>query len=157
MYRHMKYRCKEKDKSNDKIKILEEQNKKLIDAIENQSRITKNTAEVAKTNSNIAKKSMNALSFALNNYNDSPPIGLLEDDKFDKMTEYLIYDNNGNKKTDRSVEEIIIFHHRKGTLVKVLGELITNEYKKKDPNKQSIWTRQNSPEVNFSYAKLFTH
>ena len=122
------------------IDKLEEQNKKLIDVIENQSRITKNTTDVAKTNSNIAKKSMNVLSYALNNYNDAPPVGLLEDDKFDKMAKCLIYDDYGNKKTNKSVEEIIIFHHRKDTLVKVLGELITNEYKKADPNKQSIWS-----------------
>ena len=131
--KHQNYRCKFKKGNFIDNLELQEQNKKLINVIENQSKITKNTAEVA-------KKSMNALSFALNNYNDAPPIGLLEDDKFNKMTECLIYDIDGNKKTDRPVDEIIIFHHRKGTLVKVLGELITNEYKKKDPNKQSIWS-----------------
>lgn len=88
----------------------------------------------------MTKKSMNALSYALNNFDDAPPIGLLEDDKFNKMTKCLIYDDNGNKKTNKSVEEIIIFHYKKDTLVKVLGELITNEYKKADPNKQSIWS-----------------
>ena len=56
------------------------------------------------------------------------------------MTKYLIYDDNGNKKTNRPVEEIIIFHYKKDTLVKVLGELITSEYKKNDPKKQSIWS-----------------
>lgn len=35
MYRHMKYRCKEKNISNRKIKILAEQNKQLLNTIEN--------------------------------------------------------------------------------------------------------------------------
>jgi hypothetical protein len=56
------------------------------------------------------------------------------------MTKCLIYDNKGNKKTNKSVEEIIIFHHKQNTLVKVLGELLINEYKKKDPSVQSIWS-----------------
>jgi hypothetical protein len=140
MYRHMKYYCKENKQSDSELEIikekniqLEQQNMKLIE-------ITKNTTEIAKTNSNIAKKSMNTLSYALNNFTDAPPIGLLEDDKFKKMTKYLIYDDKGNKKTNKPIEEIIIFHYKQNTLVKVLGDLIVNEYKKDDPKAQSTWS-----------------
>lgn len=154
LYRHIKHYCKKI--SNSDLEIvknkniqLEEQNKKLLDTIENQSKIvasnseiTKNTTEIAKSNSNMAKRSMNVLSYALNNFTDAPAVGLLENEKFENMAKCLVYDNKGNKKTNKLVEEIIIYHHRKGTLVKVLGELIVNEYKKKNPKKQSIWTRQ---------------
>jgi len=140
LFRHKREYCKSKPDNNElenikKQKILlEEQNKKLLETLNNQSEITKN-------NSNIANKSMNALTYALNNFTDAPPVGLLEDDKFNKMAQFLTHDDNGNKKTNKTIEEIIIFHYTKHTLVKVLGELITNEYKKTDPNKQSIWTR----------------
>jgi hypothetical protein len=133
MYRHMKYYCKRLENKDNKIKILEEQNNKLIDTIQNQSKSVV-------VNSEIAKKSINTLSYALKHFQDAPPIGLLEDDKFNKMTKYLIYDDNGNKKTNKLVEEIIIFHYNQNTLVKVLGDLIINEYKKNDPNKQSTWS-----------------
>lgn len=133
MYRHMKYHCREIKIKDDKIKLLEEQNNKLINTIENQSK-----SVVA--NSEIVKKSINTLSYALKHFQDAPVIGLLEDDKFNEMSRLLIYDDKGNKKTNKSIEEIIIFHHKRGTLIKVLGDLIVNEYKKSNPAKQSTWS-----------------
>ena len=131
--KHQNYRCKMKDdilKENEILKMKIEQlsldNQKLIDTNLNNSEVT--------------KKSMNIMTYALKHFDDAPPISLLQDDKFDEMTKCLVYDDDGNKKTNKSVEEIIIFHFKKDTLVKVLSELITNEYKKDDPTKQSIWS-----------------
>ena len=133
MYRHMKYRCKEKISLQNKNEILEKQNKELN--TENKKLIDTNL-----NNSEVTKKSVNVMTYALKHFQDASPVGLLEDDKFDEMTKFLIYDEDGNKKTNKSVEEIIIFHYKKDTLIKVLGELIVNKYKKTNPKKQSIWS-----------------
>lgn len=139
LYRHMKYYCKKQKISEDFESIkeknieLELQNKKLINTIENQS-------EIAKTNSGVVKKSINVLNYALSNFNEAPAVGLLEDDKFDQMARYLTHDIKGKRKTNKSVEEIIIFHHKQDTLIKILGDLIIYEYKKENPEEQSIWS-----------------
>ena len=131
--RHQINRCKLKNNKSIEDNELKEQNKILMEIIRDQSKIAVNNSEVT-------KKSMNIMTYALKHFEEAPPIGLLEDDQFDEMVKCLVYDNDGERKTDKTVEEIITFHHKKGTLVKVLGELITNEYKKSDPKKQSIWS-----------------
>ena len=136
MYRHMKYHCKNKGNitENEKLmseiinekNLLKEQNKKLLD--------------LATSNANVAKKSMSAMSFALKHYEDAHPIKLLEDDKFDKMSQLLMYDSKGKRKTERSIEDVILYHHKQNTLHGILGDLIVKIYKKSNPKKQSAWS-----------------
>jgi hypothetical protein len=136
MYRHMKYHCKNKGNitENEKLmseivnekNLLKEQNKKLLD--------------LATTNANVAKKSISAMSFALKHYDDAPPIKLLEDEQFDKMSQLLMYDSKGKRKTERSIEDVILYHHKQNTLHGILGDLIVKIYKKSDPKKQSAWS-----------------
>lgn len=96
--------------------------------------------DLAVDNANVAKRSMSAMSYALKNFNSAPPIALLEDEQFDTMTKCLIYDEKGKRKTEKSIEEVIIFHHKKGTLGGILGDLIIKVYKTDDPKDQSAWS-----------------
>jgi hypothetical protein len=138
MYRHMKYHCKSKNASNNE----------LIDKI-NEITIEKNNLKkennkllnLATDNAIVAKKSMSVMGYALKNYNNAPPIKLLEDDKVNNvLSKLLIYDDNGKKRTEKSIEEVILFHHKQSTLSKILGDLIVRIYKKSDPSKQSLWS-----------------
>jgi hypothetical protein len=129
MYKHMKYRCHEKNDMNE----LKKQNEKLMNIVEKQT----NTVE---SNAETIKKSMNVLSFVTRQYPNAPPIEELEYDKFNKITKCLMYDNKTKKKTRHSIEEIILFHYKNDNLCKVLGKAIVEEYKKKDPEDQSMWS-----------------
>ena len=79
---------------------------------------------------------MSAMSFALKHYENAPLIGLLKSEKFEKMTESLMKD----MKTEKSIEEIIIFHHKQDTLNVLMGDLLIKEYKKDNPKKQSVFS-----------------
>ena len=133
MYKHMKYRCTDKNEIND----LKKQNEKLMDIVQKQT----NTAE---SNAETIKKSMNVLSFVTKQYPDAPPIEELEYDKFNKITKCLMYDRKSKKKINRTIEEIILFHFKNDTLSETLGKTIVEEYKKDNPNDQSMWPRQYS-------------
>jgi hypothetical protein len=126
LWKHKKFRCDEKKNNDEKIKTLEKQ---LSQAL-----------SIADNNSKTIKKSMSTLNYILKNYSDAPAIALLEDDQFDKLSKLLVYDDKGKKKTNKSIEEILIFHHKQGTFADVLGDLIVRTYKKKDPAKQSAWS-----------------
>jgi hypothetical protein len=134
--KHQKYRCKEKD-SNNKLRDENEELKKQNRTITEEKN---KLIDLATSNSDVAKKSMSIMTYALKHFNDAPPIGLLEDEQFNKMSNLLIYDDNGKKKTNKSIEEIIIFHHKQNTLNKIIGDLIVGVYKKNDPKKQSTWS-----------------
>ena len=131
MYRHMKYRCQEKSEKDNKIKLLEEQNEKLMDIVQKQS-------NAAENNSETIKKSMNVLSFVTKQYPNAPAIEELEYDKFNKITKSLMYDKN-KKKSNHSIEEIILFYFKKNKLAEILGKAIVEEYTKVDPYDQSMW------------------
>jgi hypothetical protein len=133
MYRHVKYRCQLKNDDTSKVKLLEEKNKTL-------EKQNEKLINIATDNAGVAKKSMSVMSYALTHFNDAPPIKLLEDDQFNKISNLLMYDDNGKKKTEKSIEEVILFHHKQGTLSRILGELIVKVYKKNNPKNQSTWS-----------------
>jgi len=133
LWKHEKYRCRDKSDLEDKINELNDK----ISQITNEKEKILN---IATTNAKVAKKSMSAMSFALKHYENAPPIGLLEDDEFDEMSNLLMYDSSGRRKTEKSIEEVIIFHHKQCTLSKILGDLIVKVYKKSNPRKQSAWS-----------------
>jgi len=124
LYRHQKYRCVIRLNKDKEIEDLKLKNQQLNTKNEQLSSENKKLIDTNLNNSEVTKKSMNIMTYALKHFEGAPPIGLLEDDKFDKMVKCLVYDDDGEKKTDKSIEEIITFHYNKGTLVKVLGELI---------------------------------
>ncbi len=143
MYRHKREYCKHNQNVNgepivkkleETIDKLEKQNQTLMDIVKKQT----NTVE---NNSETMKKSMNVLSFVTKQYPNAPAIEELEYNKFDKMSKYLMYDNKNKKKTNYSLEEIILFYFKRNKLAEILGKAIVEEYKKEDPNDQSMWLR----------------
>ena len=104
LYKHQNYRCKiEKSQELEQTEIseFEQQVSKLIDTNLN--------------NSKTANKSISTLNYAINNFNNAPPIGLLEGVTLDGFIEY-----HGN--TDRSLEEVIIHYYEKRKLHQFLGD-----------------------------------
>lgn len=126
LHKHIKMNCKIKKTDGDEILELKEQNKKLLD--------------LATSNAKVANKSMGVMSYALEHFKDAPKIELLEDDQFNKISKLLMYDEMGKKKTKKSIEEVLLFHHKQNTLSKILGDLIVKVYKKSNPKKQSAWS-----------------
>jgi hypothetical protein len=129
LYRHQKYRCKIKDEQEKEASGIEEmklQIKQLIEANLNNSKTVLN-------NSQTVQKSMSTINYVMQNFKDAPPIGLLKGKKLDGFIEY-----NGN--TDRSIQEIIIHYFEKRKLHQLLGDLIVKEYKKENPENQSVWS-----------------
>lgn len=118
MYRHQKYYCKE----NKLIKIendeLKEQNKKLLNIVEN--------------NSHTIKKSVSTINYATKNFNNAPPIRLLEGNQLNGLLDY-----NDKKYT---IEDMLIHQYEKKLLHQYLGDLIINEYKEDNPSDQSLWS-----------------
>ena len=140
MYRHKREYCEynKNESSEDKsilketIDKLEKQNQTLMDIVQSQSKSVENNSETI-------KKSMNVLSFVTKQYPNAPPIEELEYDKFNKMTKFLMYDNKNKKKTNYSLEQIILFYFERNNLPEILGKAIVKEYKKDNPEDQSMW------------------
>ena len=124
--RHKNYRCKIKKNNDSRIQTLESQVSKLID-------VNLNNSSALKVASQTVNKSISTINYAIKNFKDAPPIGLLDGEKLDGFIEY-----EGN--TDRSIEEIIIHHFDKKKLHQLLGDLIVKEYKKENPKRQSVWS-----------------
>lgn len=134
--RHINHRCK----SRSGISQLKKENNELknkLNKIENEK---EKILDLATTNAKVVNKSMNAMSYAMKNFNNAPPIGLLEDEEFYEISKLLMYDEKGKRKTERSIEEVIVFHHKQNTLHGILGDLIVRIYKKDNPKKQSAWS-----------------
>lgn len=119
MYKHQKYRCRSKDIDNDRIKTLEMQ---LTHAL-----------SIADNNSKTVKKSVSTMNYITKHFNDAPPVKLLDGNKLDGFIEY-----NGN--TDKSIQQVMIHYFEKKKLHQLLGDLIIKEYKKEDPDIQSVWS-----------------
>jgi hypothetical protein len=126
LHRHIKDRCKiKRDKDakikelEEKIKIISKEKDKLLDTVQN--------------NSVTAKKSMSTLNYVMKNMNDAPPVKLLEGEELSGMISY-------DKKTDRSIEDLLIHFYDKNLLHEFLGNMIINVYKKDDPTEQSFWS-----------------
>ena len=146
-----------KEKENEmKIKLLEEKIKSIENEkklIENEKKIIEITLEekvksieltlqeqikILKTENTFHKqlinsaggligKSMSTMSYLLLNHNNAPALKLLPD--------YSIITKN-----DESLIKNLIYHNRKETLEKYIGDFIVEQYKKDDPNLQAMWS-----------------
>lgn len=76
----------------------------------------------------IIKTSMSTVSFIIQNYNKAPQLKELEN--------YSIIKSDVN---DKKLIKTILYHHKKNTINKYLGEFIIKSYKKQDPTEQSVW------------------
>ncbi len=75
----------------------------------------------------IIQRSMNTMSYLLLNYNDAPGLTQLPD--------YSIMSKN----VDSLINDLI-FYYKKNKLDKHIGDFIIQQYKKKNPELQSIWS-----------------
>ncbi len=75
----------------------------------------------------IIQRSMNTMSYLLLNYNDAPGLTQLSD--------YSIMSKN----VDSLINDLI-FYYKKNKLDKHIGDFIVQQYKKKEPELQSIWS-----------------
>ena len=75
----------------------------------------------------LIQKTMNTMSYLLLNYNNAPCLTHLSDYSIiSKNIDYLVND--------------LIHYHRKNKLDKHIGDFIVQQYKKKNPELQSIWS-----------------
>ncbi len=75
----------------------------------------------------IIQRSMNTMSYLLLNYNNAPPLTQLSD--------YSIMSKN----IDCLMNDLI-YYYKKNKLDKHIGDFIVQQYKKKEPELQSIWS-----------------
>ena len=120
--KHQKYRCKIK-------KDIDEEKEEFNQMKTQIEQLTKTNLN----NSETLKKSISTVNYIMKNYDDAPPVKLLEGDHLEGFIEY-----KGN--TEKSIEEVLIHHYEKKKLAQLLGDLIIKEYKKTDPKQQSVWS-----------------
>ena len=144
MYRHQKHYCQLKKSNTNQTKELKNKDIDQIEELKNKlDQVTKEKEQIlnlANNNAQSNKKSISAMSYALKHFSNAPSISLLEDDEFDKMSKLLMFDSKGKRKTERSIEDVILHHHKQNTLHGILGDLIVKIYKKSNPAKQSAWS-----------------
>ena len=115
-------------KHNAEIILLKTKNEQNKDEKEHYKEEAKYYKQMLMEAGGLVKKSVSALTYSINNYNDTPYIKAIEVNDIDKF-------NNPNKEI---VEDILSAYKHK-TLNKYLGELILKLYKKDNPVDQSIW------------------
>ena len=79
--------------------------------------------------SNFAPRTINSLTYIMNNYDQAPHIKAIDIKSIDEF--------NAN---DVEIVESLIYSYRHKKLHRFLGDIILSVYKKNDPSKQSIWT-----------------
>ena len=94
--------------------------------------------------SGMASKSVSALSFLAMKHKDAPPLKQLKSNDVKAFIDFEKNQNQEDKKykepeRDYRFVERIIFKFKKNTLVEFLADIITKNYKKNDPDEQSIW------------------
>lgn len=105
----------------EKIKHLEDKIKILTEDRTSYKNIAESTVETAKV-------SANALSYAIKNYKNAPAIQTFNNFK-------LLLGNE----THYSIAEIVIHYHIKKELPQYIGNVLIKEYKKENPNDQSLY------------------
>jgi len=114
----------------EKDKIIEEK-EKLIREKENEINYLR------QSNNNtgyVSKKSVSALNFIVEKYNDAPPLKKIKDSEYKKL----------DTPKDDSLEVTLIRKYNVKQLDSYLGGFIVGMYYKKDPSKQSVWTSDTS-------------
>ena len=142
----------------EKIKIAEEKAKSAEEKMKSAEEKVKNVQIILKEQINILKtentfhkqlinsaggligKSMNAMSYLLLNHNNAPTLKPLED--------YSII-----SKDEESLIKNLIYHHRKKTIKKYIGDFLVEQYKKDNPNLQAIWS-SDTERVNYFIREL---
>ena len=140
LLKHQKNTCPVVDKLDNtykklrqKIKRRDLQIKDLETRVDILLGLVGKSSDVAMQNSKNVEKSMRGMTKALKYLRDAPRMKLLEGKQAIKL---LTYDN---KKTPNDAVEIFITRHKNKGLKEYLANIIINEYKKDDPQSQSLW------------------
>ena len=86
------------------------------------------------------KKSMSTLSYLLLNYKDAPHI--------DKLNDYSIMSKNMD-----DFIKILTYYYNKNKLDKYVGDFIIRQYKKEEPETQSLWS-SDTDRLNYFICEL---
>lgn len=111
------------------LEVKDESTKQTIDILGSENKFHKKLVEDA---NKVVKSSMGALKYAMLNYPDAPP--LIEYSNMDALQFEKGY----------SLAEIMIYHDENNTLANKIGDVILEEYKKRDPKEQSFWNTDNA-------------
>lgn len=106
------------------IENMKNQYENHIDTLKNENKFQKQLIESA---GGMIKKSMNTMSYLLLNYNNAP--------KLEPLPNYSII----SKDTETLIKDLI-YYNKKGTFEKYIGDFIIKQYKKDNPELQSIWS-----------------
>ena len=162
LYRHKKKSCRgiqniKNDDSSEKftkiIKKLEkdnqelkEDNKNLITLATKNANSMSNVTEAINTTSQVAKKSLSMMSYAIKNLSKAPNMKSID---YDSATKLLELEYTGN----HTLEYTILYNFDNNMLHKYVGKIIVKEYKKENPQKQSIWSSDTS-RLNFVIKQM---
>jgi len=103
-------------------------NKQLQDEVKHLKSLINNAGGIIKT-------SVSALAFVAQNYEGAPILKQLKNYSYIKEIELDADDSDD----EFDLIDTLIHHNMKETIQEYLGNIIVEAYKKKDPNKQSIW------------------
>jgi hypothetical protein len=148
-----KYQIKIKDLENELIKKDLEITKRELQMVKSQGEqdkyktvadIYKGENEFHKTLSvnagNVLGKTVNALTYIMENYNKAPELKLLDNETAMKLLKYETKDGEiTNLITGKTPLQYLLDLHENNKLVSHLGNLIISQYKKLNPCDQSLW------------------
>lgn len=92
-----------------------------------------NSTNNINSHNTLNQKSINVVTYVNQNYNDVKPLMPLKGKDVMQILEF-------DESCGQSLEEMIVFQHRKYLLDQFLGEFIINKYVKKDPKTQQFWS-----------------
>jgi hypothetical protein len=89
---------------------------------------------------NMLGKTVNALTYIMENYNKAPELKLLDNETAMKLLKYETKDGEiTNLITGKTPLQYLLDLHENNKLISHLGNLIISQYKKSDPFDQSLW------------------
>ncbi len=119
------------------IKMILDEKNKISNIYENENEFHK---KIAVNAGQIVNKTMNMLTFAMQNFKETPQLEMLDSKTARKLLKHEV-DNGKNKhmiNNDKIAEYIAKISEAK-ILPKHLGNTLVSHYKKDDPNHQSVW------------------
>jgi hypothetical protein len=94
---------------------------------------------------NMLGKTVNAITYIMENYNKAPELKLLDNETAMKLLKYETKDGKiTNLITGKTPLQYLLDLHENGKLVSHLSNLIISQYKKIDPSDQSLWNTDSS-------------
>jgi hypothetical protein len=150
MFVDLVFNIKDKNKRNDLFNLLLEREvaskmkdkeleltSKIKDIYENENEYHKTVANNA---GQIVNKTMNMLTYAVQNFKETPKLETLDSTTARKLLKHEVKGGKNIKVNDDQVAEYIAKISEAKILPKHLGNTLVSHYKKDDPNRQSIWT-----------------